>query len=78
MDKSEVEAKLVELVAKQICVSKEKVVRSATFVDLGADSLDVAELIMEIEDAFDVSIPEEAMGSIKTVGDVIDYLAGKA
>lgn len=78
MDKSEVEAKLVGIISKQISVAKENVVRTATFMDLGADSLDVAELVMEIEDSFDVSIPEAALKEMKTVGDVMDYVAGKA
>lgn len=45
--------------------------------DLGADSLDSVELIMSIEQKFDISIPEDAAENIKTVGDIIDYVKGK-
>jgi acyl carrier protein len=56
-------------------VAKEKINRTSSFVnDLGADSLDTVELVMEIEDAFDLSIPDDAAEKIQTVGDAIKYI----
>lgn len=75
MDQSEIEAKIVEIVAKQLAVPKEKVTRTARFQeDLGADSLDVVEIVMELEDAFNIEIPDAMSEKIKTVGDVIDFV----
>ncbi len=71
----EIETKVVEIVSKQLGVAKEKITRQSSFVnDLGADSLDTVELVMEIEDAFDLSIPDDAAEKIQTVGDAIKYI----
>ena len=65
----------IELVSKQLGVAKDKINRDSSFVnDLGADSLDTVELVMEIEEAFDLSIPDEAAEKIQTVGDAIKYI----
>ena len=59
----------------KIVVDEDKVVETATFnEDLGADSLDLFELVMAFEDKFDVKIPEEDLEKIKTVGDVVKYI----
>ncbi len=72
---AEIETKVIEIVSKQLGVAKEKITRSSSFVnDLGADSLDTVELVMEIEDAFDLSIPDDAAEKIQTVGDAIKYI----
>jgi len=72
---SDIEAKVIEIVSKQLGVAKDKISRSSSFVnDLGADSLDTVELVMEIEDAFDLSIPDDAAEKIQTVGDAIKYI----
>lgn len=74
-DSKEIEAKVVEIVSKQLGVAKEKINRESSFVnDLGADSLDTVELVMEIEDKFDLSIPDDAAEKIQTVGDAIKYI----
>ncbi|MBI2932096.1 MAG: acyl carrier protein [Planctomycetes bacterium] len=71
----EIEAKVIEIVSKQLGVAKDKITRESSFVnDLGADSLDTVELVMEIEDAFDLSIPDDAAEKIQTVGDAIKYI----
>jgi acyl carrier protein len=71
----EIEMKVIEIVSKQLGVAKEKITPKSSFVnDLGADSLDTVELVMEIEDAFDLSIPDEAAEKIQTVGDAIRYI----
>jgi len=78
MTPAEVEQKVTEIVCKQLNVPKEKVSRSTSFVnDLGADSLDTVELVMEIEDSFDLSIPDEDAEKIQTVGDAITYIEQK-
>jgi acyl carrier protein len=72
---TEIEVKVIEIVSKQLGVAKEKITRQSSFVnDLGAGSLDTVELVMEIEDAFDLSIPDEAAEKIQTVGDAIKYI----
>ncbi|MDR1911411.1 MAG: acyl carrier protein [Helicobacteraceae bacterium] len=63
------------IVVEQLNVSEEEVKESSKFVeDLGADSLDVVELVMALEEKFDVEIPDEDTEKIKTVGDVINYV----
>ena len=75
MSTADIEVKVIEIVSKQLGVAKEKITRQSSFVnDLGADSLDTVELVMEIEDAFTLSIPDEAAEKIQTVGDAIKYV----
>lgn len=70
-----VEDKLVEIVVEQLSVEKEKVVPGASFVDdLGADSLDLVELIMAMEEAFDIEIADEVAEKISTVQNAIDHI----
>ena len=70
-----VEEKVIEIVCEQMGVPKEKVTKETSFInDLGADSLDTVELVMEFEDAFDLSIPDEEAEKIQTVGDAIKYV----
>ena len=71
----EITTKVIEIVCKQLGVTKEKVSPETSFVnDLGADSLDTVELVMEIEDAFDLTIPDDEAEKIQTVGDAIRYI----
>ncbi|MBL8963689.1 MAG: acyl carrier protein [Phycisphaeraceae bacterium] len=71
----EIEAKVIEIVAEQMNTDKAKITRSTSFQeDLNADSLDTVELVMEFEDEFDTSIPDEAAEKIKTVGEAIEYI----
>ncbi len=63
------------IITKQMDVSKEKVTLETSFVnDLGADSLDTVELVMEFEDAFNINIPDEDAETIQTVGDAVKYI----
>ncbi len=70
-----VEERVINIVSEQLGVAKEKVTRETSFVnDLGADSLDTVELVMEFEEEFNINIPEEAADKIQTVGEAIDFI----
>ncbi|HDZ20517.1 hypothetical protein LCGC14_0162800 [marine sediment metagenome] len=70
-----IEEKVIEIVAEQMGVDKGEVTRETSFVnDLNADSLDTVELVMEFEDEFELSIPDEEAEKIQTVGQAIDYI----
>lgn len=70
-----VEEKLIDIIAEQLSVDKDKVVPQASFVDdLGADSLDLVELIMAMEEAFDTEIADEVAEKITTVQLAIDHI----
>jgi len=70
-----VEERVIEIVAEQLGVSKDRITRDTSFVnDLGADSLDTVELVMELEEEFDINIPEDAAEKIQTVGQAIDHI----
>ncbi len=70
-----IEQQMVEIIVEQLSVDKDKVVSGASFVDdLGADSLDLVELIMAMEEEFDVEIPDEEAEKIATVQNAIDYI----
>lgn len=67
--------RVVDIVAEQLGVSKEQINRETHFVnDLGADSLDTVELVMELEEEFDINIPDDAAEKIQTVGQAIDHI----
>jgi acyl carrier protein len=72
------EEKVIKLVVEQLDVTKEQCVLEASFIDdLGADSLDIVELLMEMEEAFGVEIADEELEKIRTIKDVIDFLKQK-
>lgn len=72
---SAIENKVKEIITKQLGVKIEQITKETSFInDLGADSLDTVELIMEFEDAFDMNIPDEEAEKIRTVGDAIKYI----
>ncbi|MCS7083459.1 MAG: acyl carrier protein [Aquificaceae bacterium] len=74
----ELESRVKEIIADQLGVEVEKLGHGARFVeDLGADSLDVVELIMAFEEEFGIEIPDEDAEKIRTVGEAIDYLKTK-
>ena len=71
----DIEAKVKEIIVQQLGVDADKVSMDASFVDdLGADSLDVVELVMAFEEEFGVEIPDEAAEKISTVKDAVEYL----
>lgn len=74
-----VEEKVRNIICDQLAVEPEKVTVTASFIDdLGADSLDIVELVMTMEEEFDLDIPDEDAEKMKSVGDVIKYISGKS
>ncbi len=75
MEEKEITEKVIAIVAEQMGKDKAEITRDTDFVqDLNADSLDTVELVMEFEDEFETSIPDEEAEKIKTVGQAIDYI----
>ena len=73
-----VQPKVKEVIADQLGVDPERVKIEASFIDdLGADSLDIVELVMAMEEEFGIEIPDEDAEKLKTVGDVSNYLQAK-
>ena len=76
---SEIESKVKEIIVDKLGVEEENVTPEASFTnDLGADSLDTVELIMEFEKEFGINIPDDKAETIKTVGDAIKYIEENA
>ena len=72
------EAKVIEIIMEQLGVTREECVPEASFIDdLGADSLDIVELIMEMEENFGIQIADDELEKIRTIQDVIDFLQSK-
>ncbi len=70
-----IEERVKEVVAQHLNVAKSDVTREKNFItDFQADSLDLVELVMELEEEFDIQIPEDEADKIKTVGDAIDFI----
>ena len=75
MDEAEIQEKVISIVAEQMGVDKGEINRDTNFVnDLNADSLDTVELVMEFEDEFETSIPDDQAEKIQTVGQAIDFI----
>lgn len=73
-----VEEKVIGIVSEQLQIPKDEISRDKSFMDdLKADSLDVVELVMEFEDEFKITIPDEDYEKIKTVGEAIKYIEGQ-
>ncbi len=69
------EQRISEMIIEQLGATKEEVVPEASFIDdLGADSLDIVELVMAMEETFDIEIPDEDAEKIQTIGDAVAYL----
>lgn len=78
MQIEEVQAKLKEIVMDRLNAEEDQIKTEASFVeDLGADSLDIVELIMGIEEEFDIEIPDEDAEKLTTVGEAMDYVKSK-
>ena len=78
MDRAEIESKMTKLLVSELGLEQSKITRDATFEeDLEVDSLGVVELLMALEDEFDVKIPDEEAETIGTVGEAVDLVAAK-
>jgi acyl carrier protein len=78
MDRSEIEAKVRKVLAEQLAVDESQVTPQARFAeDLNADSLDLTEAVLALEDEMGIEIPEDEMEKVKTVGQAIDLVASK-
>ena len=74
----ELEEKVIQLVMEQLDVTREQCKLEASFIDdLGADSLDLVEMIMEMEEKFGVEIADEELEKIRTIQDVVDFIRAK-
>ena len=79
VDIQAIEKKVIEIISEQMGTDKSEITRETSFInDLNADSLDTVELVMEFEDEFDLSIPDEEAEKIQTVGAAIDYVVNIA
>ena len=79
VDVQVIENKVIEIISEQMGVDKSEISRGTSFInDLNADSLDTVELVMEFEDEFDMSIPDEEAEKIQTVGAAVEYIANIA
>ncbi len=74
-----IEERVRSIIVDQLAVDAAKVSQTASFIDdLGADSLDIVELVMTMEEEFDLDIPDEDAEKMKTVGDVVKYISSKS
>lgn len=79
MSSEEVFGRVKEIIVEQLGVTENSVTQEASFIDdLGADSLDIVELIMALEEEFDIEIPDSDAEKVVTVGDVVDYIKDNA
>ena len=79
VDVQAIEKRVIEIISEQMGTDKSEITRETSFInDLNADSLDTVELVMEFEDEFDMSIPDEEAEKIQTVGAAIDYIVNVA
>ncbi len=75
---SDIESKVKDIIVEQLSVNAEDVNAEAKFIeDLGADSLDLVELVMAFEEEFDLDIPDEDVEKMSTVGDAMEFIKGK-
>jgi len=78
VDKEKIQERVIQIVCDNLGVNKEQVTRSTSFTeDVGADSLDIVELVMAFEEAFDLDIPDEDAEKIATVKNAVDYIESK-
>jgi acyl carrier protein len=78
MDRAEIETRVKKVLAEQLAVDEQQVVPDARFAeDLNADSLDLVEAVLALEEEWSIEIPEDEMESVKTVGQAVDLVASK-
>jgi acyl carrier protein len=75
---SATEGRVAEIIVEQLGITKAEIVPEASFIDdLGADSLDIVELVMAMEETFDIEIPDDDAEKIQTIGDAFAYVKGR-
>jgi acyl carrier protein len=75
---SALEDRVADIIVEQLGITKGEVVPEASFIDdLGADSLDIVELVMAMEETFDIEIPDDDAEKIQTIGDAFSYVKGR-
>jgi acyl carrier protein len=75
---SATEDRVAEIIVEQLGITKGEIVPEASFIDdLGADSLDIVELVMAMEETFDIEIPDDDAEKIQTIGDAVSYVKGR-
>jgi len=75
---TDLEERVSEMIIEQLGATKEEIVPEASFIDdLGADSLDIVELVMAMEETFDIEIPDDDAEKIQTIGDAVAYLRNR-
>jgi len=75
---TDLEERVSEMIIEQLGATKEEIVPEAAFIDdLGADSLDIVELVMAMEETFDIEIPDDDAEKIQTIGDAVAYLRNR-
>jgi len=78
MSEKSIDDRVIEIVCEQLSTSKENVTLQTSFInDLGADSLDTVELVMEFEERFGIEIPDDAAEKIQTVGSAVEFIKAK-
>jgi len=78
MDLTDLEKRVTDLIVEQLGISREEAVPNASFIDdLGADSLDIVELVMAMEEEFDIEIPDDDAEQIQRISDALEYLKEK-
>jgi acyl carrier protein len=71
----QIRTRVIDIVCNHLAVNKEQVTEATSFIDdIGADSLDIVELVMELEEEFDIQIPDDQAEKIKTVGEAIEFI----
>lgn len=75
MSDEQIRQRVIDIVCEHLAVNKEQVTDTTSFIeDIGADSLDIVELVMELEEEFDIQIPDDQAEKIKTVGEAVEYI----
>lgn len=75
MSDEQIRQRVIDIVCEHLAVNKDQVTDSTSFIeDIGADSLDIVELVMELEEEFDIQIPDDQAEKIKTVGEAVEYI----
>lgn len=75
MSDEQIRQRVIDIVCEHLAVNKDQVTDNTSFIeDIGADSLDIVELVMELEEEFDIQIPDDQAEKIKTVGEAVEYI----